>query len=251
MILEVKSLKKYFPVEKGIFRMAGGFVKALDEVSFSLAEAEVLGVLGESGCGKSTLAKLILRLIEPTGGEVIFSPSIGNMRRSAGIIFQDPFLSLDPKMRVRDILREPLLTHKLENSDDIIVELLGLVGLDGIYLRRFPHQLSGGQRQRICIARSLSLKPKLLVLDEPLSSLDLINQKQILELLRGLRNKFRMSYLFISHNIALIREISDRIIVMSAGKIVEEGKASEIFSFPKSGYTKKLLEAVSQISYNN
>ena len=245
MILEVKNLKKYFPIEKGIFRTAGGFVKALDGVSFSLVEGEVLGVLGESGCGKSTLAKLILRLMEPTSGEVVFSPLIANMRRSVGIIFQDPFLSLDPKMRVRDILREPFLAHKLENSEDKIVELLGLVGLDETYFRRFPHQLSGGQRQRVCIARSLGLKPKLLVLDEPLSSLDLINQRQILELLLGLRKKFKMSYLFISHNLALIQKISDRIIVMCAGKIVEEGKTLEVFNFPKSGYTKKLLEAAS------
>lgn len=244
MILEVRNLKKYFPIEKGIFRTAGGFVKALDGVNFSLAEGEVLGVLGESGCGKSTLAKLILKLTEPTSGEVVFSPLIANMRRSVGIIFQDPFLSLNPKMWVRNILREPFLAHKLENSDDKIVELLGLVGLEGAYLRRFPHQLSGGQRQRVCIARSLSLKPKLLVLDEPLSSLDLINQRQILELLLGLQKKFKMSYLFISHNIALIQEISDRIIVMSAGKIVEEGKTSEVFNFPESGYTKKLLEAI-------
>lgn len=245
MILEVRNLKKYFPIERGIFRTAGGLVKALDGVSFSLVEGEVLGVLGESGCGKSTLAKLILRLMEPTSGEVVFSPLIANMRRSVGIIFQDPFLSLDPKMRVRDILREPFLAHKLENSEDKIVELLGLVGLDEAYLRRFPHQLSGGQRQRICIARSLSLQPKLLVLDEPLSSLDLINQRQILELLLGLQKKFKMSYLFISHNLALIQEISDRIIVMCAGKIVEKGKTAEVFNFPKSGYTKKLLEAVS------
>ena len=245
MILEVRNLKKYFPIEKGIFKTTGGFVKALDGVSFSLVEGEVLGVLGESGCGKSTLAKLILKLMEPTSGEVVFSPLIANMRRSVGIIFQDPFLSLDPKMRVRDILREPFLAHKLENSEDKIVELLGLVGLEGRFPRRFPHQLSGGQRQRICIARSLGLQPKLLVLDEPLSSLDLINQRQILELLLGLQKKFKMSYLFISHNIALIQEISDRIIVMCAGKIVEEGKTAEVFNFPKSGYTKKLLEAVS------
>lgn len=245
ILLEVIGLKKYFPVEKGILRTAGGVVKAIDGVSFSLAEGEVLGVLGESGCGKSTLAKLILRLMEATSGEVVFSPLIANIRKSVGIIFQDPFLSLDPKMRVRDILREPLLAQRLENSDDTIVELLGLVGLDGAYLRRFPHQLSGGQRQRICIARSLSLKPKLLVLDEPLSSLDLINQRQILELLLGLQKKFKMSYLFISHNIALIQEISDRIMVMYAGKIVEEGKTAEVFNFPKSNYTKKLLEAAS------
>ena len=244
ILLEVLGLKKYFPIEKGIFRTAGGFIKALDGVSFFLAEGEVLGVLGESGCGKSTLAKLILKLMEPTSGKIVFSPLLANIRRSVGIIFQDPFLSLDPKMRVRDILREPFLARKLEVSNDKIVELLGLVGLDGDLLRRFPHQLSGGQRQRVCIARSLGLQPKLLVLDEPLSSLDLINQRQILELLLGLRKKFKMSYLFISHNIALIQEISDRIMVMCAGKIVEEGKTAEVFNFPKSGYTKKLLEAM-------
>lgn len=245
MILKVRDLKKYFPIESGIFSPAAGFVKAVDGVSFSLNEKEVLGIVGESGCGKSTLAKLILKLLAPTSGEIIFSGLIKHLRKDVGIVFQDPLLSLDPKMRVKDILREPFLVHGLKRKADSEIEaLLREVGLDSYILSRHPAQLSGGQRQRVCIARALSCRPKLLVLDEPLSSLDLIAQKQILELLSGLRERFELTYIFISHNIAVVKKISTRVMVMLAGKAVEQGSADEVLSEPKSEYTKKLLEAV-------
>lgn len=245
MILEVKDLKKYFPIEHGIFKAASGFVKAIDGVSFSLNEKEVLGIVGESGCGKSTLAKLILKLLAPTSGEIIFSGSIKHLRKDVGIVFQDPLLSLDPKMRVRDILREPFLAHGLKRKADSQIEaLLMEVGLGSDILPRHPAQLSGGQRQRVCIARALSCRPKLMVLDEPLSSLDLIAQKQILELLSGLRERFELTYIFISHNIAVVKKISTRVMVMWSGKAVEQGGVDEVLGEPKSEYTKKLLEAV-------
>jgi oligopeptide transport system ATP-binding protein len=244
MILEVKDLKKYFPVERGIFRPAAGFVKAIDGVSFSLNDKEALGIVGESGCGKSTLAKLILRLLNPDAGEIIFSGSIGQLRKDVGIVFQDPLLSLDPKMRLKDILREPFLAHGLKRkADSGIDSLLREVGLGSDILSRHPAQLSGGQRQRVCIARALACRPKLLVLDEPLSSLDLIAQKQILELLSGLRKRLELTYIFISHNIAVVKQISTRVMVMQSGKVVEEGMAREVLGEPKSEYTKKLLEA--------
>lgn len=244
MILQVKDLKKYFPVERGIFMPAAGFVKAIDGVSFSLNEREVLGIVGESGCGKSTLAKLILRLLNPDAGEIIFSGPIRQLRKDVGIVFQDPLLSLDPKMRLKDILREPFLAHRLKRkADSEIDSLLREVGLGSDILSRHPAQLSGGQRQRACIARALACRPKLLVLDEPLSSLDLIAQKQILELLSGLRKRFELTYIFISHNIAVVKRISTRVMVMQSGKVVEEGMAQEVLGEPKSEYTKKLLEA--------
>ncbi|TAN60488.1 ABC transporter ATP-binding protein [bacterium] len=244
MILEVKGLKKYFPIEQGIFRHASGFVKAIDGISFSLNEKETLGIVGESGCGKSTLAKLILRLLNPDAGEVVFSGLIRELRKDVGIVFQDPLLSLDPRMRLKDMLREPFLARGLKRkADSEIGSLLGEVGLGSDILSRHPAQLSGGQRQRACIARALASRPKLLVLDEPLSSLDLIAQKQILELLSGLRKRLELTYIFISHNIAVVKQISTRVMVMQSGKVVEEGMAREVLGEPKSEYTKKLLEA--------
>ena len=195
--------------------------------------------MGESGSGKTTLVKLILKLIEPTSGEIIFADNLRDLRKDAGIVFQDPLLSLDPRMRIKDILDEPLAVHRLRRgqrscpSRERIVELLGWVGLKDDLLERFPHQLSGGQRQRVCIARSLALLPKLLVLDEPLSSLDLIAQKQILNLLIDLRQRLGLSYIFISHNLAVVKKIAGRVMVMLEGKVVEEGSAQ----------AKKLLEA--------
>lgn len=245
MLLQVKELKKYFPIERGIFKAARGFVKAVDGVSFSLNDGEVLGIVGESGSGKSTLAKLILGLLAPTSGEIIFSPQIQKLRKDAGIIFQDPFLSLNPKMRVQDILREPFIIQGLHyKGNERIIELLALVGLCKDVLWRLPRQLSGGQRQRVCIARSLANQPKLLILDEPLSSLDLIAQKQLLELLSNLKTKLKMTYIFISHNIAVVKKISSHVMVMLGGRVVEEGSVSEVFLHPLSEYTKKLLEAV-------
>ena len=232
-ILEVKNLHKHFPVEGGIFKSHRRLRPAVDGVNFSLEQGETLGIVGESGSGKTTLARLILKLIEPTSGEIIFSPAIRNLRKDAGIVFQDPLLSLDPRMRIKDILDEPLAVHRLVRGQERIVELLGLVGLKEDILGRLPYQLSGGQRQRVCIARSLALTPKLLVLDEPLSSLDLISQSQVLELLMDLRRRLGLSYIFISHNLAVVKKIADRVMVMLEGRIVEEG----------SPYAKKLLEA--------
>lgn len=242
MILEARNLKKYFPIERGFLKTISGFVKAVDDVSFCLEEGETLGILGESGCGKTTLAKLILKLSEPTSGEVIFSPDI-KLRRDVGIVFQNPFLSLNPKMSVKETLLEPLLIWRLSCDVDRVLQLLRLVGLNDNILKRLPSQLSGGERQRVCIARSLAAKPKLIILDEPLSSLDLISQKQILELLIKLKNEFNIAYIFISHNIAVVKKIANRVIVMLEGKVVEAGVSSQVFLHPQNGYTKKLLEA--------
>ena len=205
-ILEVKNLCKHFPIEGGIFKSGQGLRPAVDGVSFSLEQGETLGIVGESGSGKTTLVKLLLRLIEPTSGEIIFSQTIRNLRKDVGIVFQDPLLSLDPRMRIKDILDEPLVVHRLIRGRERIVELLAWVGLKEDILARFPRQLSGGQRQRVCIARSLALEPKLLVLDEPLSSLDLIAQKQILNLLIDLRQRLQITYVFISHNLAVVKK---------------------------------------------
>ena len=243
MILEVKNLAKYYPLERGIFKTHAGFIKAVDGVSFCLHEGEILGIVGESGCGKSTLAKLLLKLIEPTGGEITFWPPVLRLRLDAGIVFQDPLLSLDPRMRIRDILREPLLAQRKNADGKKVSELLAEVGLDTSILRRFPSQESGGQRQRVCIARSLATHPKLLILDEALSSLDTITQKHILELLTRLQSRLKLTYIFISHNIAVVKRIASRVIVMLEGKIVEQGSVDAVFSHPQAVYTKKLLEA--------
>lgn len=244
MILEVKELKKYYHSEKGFFKTRGDLIRAVDGVSFSLAEKETLGIVGESGCGKTTLAKLLLKLIAATSGEIIFSSQLSDLRKDAAVVFQDPLLSLDPRMKIRDILLEPFQAAGLKADSRDINRLLELVGLADILLTRLPRQLSGGERQRVCIARALALSPKLLILDEPLSSLDLIIQKQILDLLLKLKEEFGMAYIFISHNIALVKKISTRMLVMFQGKIVEQGATDKLFSHPASGYTKKLLEAV-------
>lgn len=243
MILEVKGLKKYFPIERGFLKPVGGFVKALDGISFSLKEGQILGIVGESGCGKSTLAKSILKLTEPTAGEINFSLPIQRLRQDVGIVFQEPLLSLDPRMRIKDSLSEPLLAQRLGWSEERVAGLLEMVGLKGNILTRLPSQLSGGQRQRVCIARSLATMPKLLILDEPLSSLDVITQKQILELLITLQNNLKITYIFISHNIAVVKRIASQIIIMLEGRIVDQGDTPEIFTRPQSAYTKKLLEA--------
>lgn len=232
-ILEVKNLCKHFPVEGGIFKSHQELRKAVEGVSFSLEQGETLGIVGESGSGKTTLVKLILKLIEPTSGEIIFSPAIRNLRKDAGIVFQDPLLSLDPRVRIKDILDEPLAVHRLVRGRERMMELLDQVGLKEDILGRLPRQLSGGQRQRVCIARSLALMPKLLVLDEPLSSLDLITQKQILNLLIDLRQRLNITYVFISHNLAVVKKIAGRIMVMLEGKVVDQDSAD----------AKKLLEA--------
>jgi len=247
MILEAKGITKYFSLERGMFKQAAGMVKALDNVSFSVNEFSTLGVVGESGSGKTTLAKIILKLIPMTSGEIIFNQDlITDFRKDVQIIFQNPYNSLNPKMRIIDILTEPLLIHKIlakKKFKDGGKQLLELVGLEKDALYRYPIEFSGGQRQRICIARALASEPKFIVLDEPISSLDLTIQAQMLDLFLELKERLKLTYIFISHNLAVIKHISDSLIVMQNGLIVEEGKAGDIFNNPLNSYTKLLLEA--------
>jgi len=223
LIVQVKELRKYFPIERGVFRQGHGFVKAIDGIDFKISKAATLGIAGRSGSGKSTLAKLLLRLISPTSGEIIYNPEeISNFRRDVQIIFQNPYQSLSPKMRIRDILTEPLIIHRLNSKRDSknkILASLKSVGLAPDILNRFPIEFSGGQRQRICLARSLILQPKFLILDEPVSSLDLTRQVEILDLLKRLKEKFCLTYVFITHNLDMLREIADSIMFIDKGRI--------------------------------
>lgn len=247
MILEIKNICKYFTVERGIFKQEAGFVRALEDVSFSIEEFQTLGIVGESGSGKTTLAKIILKLIPPTSGQVIFNEEkIKDFRKDVQIIFQNPYNSLNPKMRIIDIIEEPLVINRIIAKKFIknkIIQLLSTVGLDEDALDRYPIEFSGGQRQRICIARALACEPKFMVLDEPISSLDLTIQAQMLDLFLELKEKFKLTYIFISHNLAVIKYIADSVIVMQNGRIVEKGRGKDIFNRPLSPYTKLLLEA--------
>jgi ABC-type glutathione transport system ATPase component len=223
LIVEVRNLRKYFPIERGIFQRRRGFVKAIDGISFEVKKAATLGIVGKSGSGKSTLAKLLLRLIPPTSGQIIYNPEeISNFRKDVQIIFQNPYQSLSPKMRIRDILTEPLLIHHLADKAETINRILPIlesVGLNEGVLNRLPLEFSGGQRQRICLARSLILEPKFLILDEPISSLDLTRQVEILDLLKRLKEKFHLTYIFITHNLSLLKEIAESILAIDKGKI--------------------------------
>ncbi|MDD5730834.1 MAG: ATP-binding cassette domain-containing protein [Candidatus Omnitrophica bacterium] len=246
-ILEAKNLSKRFSVERGFFKKEEGAVNALSQVSFTVNEFDTLGIVGESGSGKTTLAKIIARLIPPTSGEVIFNENIiTDFRKDVQIIFQNPYNSLNPKMRVKDIITEPLLIHKMAKKKYLkqrAVEMLETVGLGESALDRYPGAFSGGQRQRICIARALACEPKLLILDEPISSLDLTIQAKLLDLFVRLKDKFRFTYIFISHNLAVIKNISNSVIVMQDGRVAESSDTSSIFERPRSIYTKNLLEA--------
>lgn len=256
MILEVKNLIKRFPVERGIFAKKNIFIHAVDNVSFDISECETVGLVGESGCGKSTIGKIILNLIEQDSGEVIFlGENIGKikkeelrkLRRNVQIIFQDPFASLNPRMKIKDIIGEPIEVHRTlfdEASEKRVYELLDLVGLSKDFYERFPHEMSGGQRQRVAIARSLAISPKLIVADEPLSSLDVSIQKDIMDLFIRLQREYKISYLFISHDLRIVKKISARIFVMYLAKIVESGRVDLIFSHPMHPYTKALISAV-------
>jgi len=247
MLVELKDIRKYFPIERGAFKQELGLVKALDGVSFNLQEFKSLGVVGESGSGKTTLAKIILKLIPATSGEVAFDEKrITNFRKDVQIIFQNPYNSLNPKMRIIDIVSEPLLIHHIvaaKRRATRAVELLKMAGLDGSSLDRYPKEFSGGQRQRICIARALASEPKLLILDEPISSLDLTIQAKLLDLFAQLKERFKLTYIFISHNLAVIKHIADTVIVMREGKIVEQAQASDLFANPLAPYTRLLLES--------
>lgn len=255
-LLKVQHLKKYYSAKKSIFSKANQAVKALDDVSFSVFEGETLGIVGESGSGKSTLGKTILRLTEATSGEIILldkkllelKPNeLRTMRRHFQMIFQDPYASLNPRMRIKDILEEPLIVHKIGSKEERkkrVAEMLDVVGLGASVGTRYAHQFSGGQRQRIGIARALITRPKLIVLDEPVSALDVSVQAQILNLLAELQKKFSLTYLFISHDLSVVKYISDRVAVMNKGEIVELKDVEELYESPQDPYTKTLLAAV-------
>lgn len=246
-LLELRGVCKYFRAAQGAFRAYSAEVRALEGVSLALEPFKTLGIVGESGSGKTTLAKVILKLIAPTRGEVLFNEqAISNFRKDVQIIFQNPYNSLDPSMRVGDTLAEPLLIHRIVPRRLLkarIEELLEMVGMDGSAMGRYPSEFSGGQRQRICIARALASGPKLLVLDEPVSSLDLTIQARLLDLFLSLKERLKLTYVFISHNLALIKKVADSVAVMCAGSIVEEGSVSDIFDRPCSEYTRALLKA--------
>ena len=255
-LLEVRNLKKYFPVGGGLFSRRKGEVKAVDSVSLTVEEGETLGLVGESGCGKSTLGRTILRLIEPTEGEVRFQGKnllalsqreMREMRREMQIIFQDPYASLNPRMRVGEIVGEGLEIHKLatgKKKRNRVMELLNQVGLREEHYDRYPHEFSGGQRQRIGIARALAVNPKFIVADEPVSSLDVSIQAQIINLLQELQEKMHLTYFFISHDLRVVEHISHRVAIMYLGKIVEIAPSDKIYQEAKHPYTRALLSAV-------
>jgi oligopeptide transport system ATP-binding protein len=255
-LLEIRNLKKHFPVGQALFSRNKGAVKAVDGVNLAVEEGETLGLVGESGCGKSTLGRAILRLIEPTSGEVFFEGKnllamsqreLRDMRRQMQIIFQDPYASLNPRMRVGDIVGEGLEIHKLAKGKakrDRVIELLRQVGLREDHYGRYPHEFSGGQRQRIGIARALGVSPKFIVCDEPVSSLDVSIQAQIINLLQELQEKMHLTYLFISHDLRVVEHISHRVAIMYLGKVVEIAKSETIYRDAKHPYTRALLSSV-------
>jgi ABC-type oligopeptide transport system ATPase subunit len=256
-LLQVTDLHKHFPIREGLLiERRVGEVKAVDGVSFDVAPGETLGLVGESGSGKSTTGYCILQLLKPTSGSVRFEGTelttlgreeLRRMRREMQIVFQDPYSSLDPRMTVGDIVGEPLIVHGIGTRRDRRVrirELLDVVGFNPTFTNRYPHEFSGGQRQRIGIARALALAPKLIVCDEPVSALDVSIQAQILNLLKDLQQDFGLTYLFIAHDLAVVRAMSDRIAVMNKGKLVELGAAEDVYTKPQNDYTKALLSAV-------
>tara|TARA_Y100000814_G_scaffold268418_1_gene223356 strand:+ start:1414 stop:2442 length:1029 start_codon:yes stop_codon:yes gene_type:complete len=260
-ILEVKNLTKYFPIKSGFFKRLVGNVQAVDDVSFNLIEGETLGLVGESGCGKTTASRCVLRAVDPTSGEINFRTSDGNtvdmaslnsrelrpIRKEIQMIFQDPFSSLNARMTLLDIVGEPLLVNGVSNREERlerVSELLTLVGLRPEYMQRYPHAFSGGERQRIGIARALALNPRVVVADEPVSALDVSVQAQVINLLMDLQEQLKLTYLFVAHDLSVVKQISDRVAVMYVGKMVEIASTKKIFEKPLHPYTEALLNAV-------
>jgi oligopeptide/dipeptide ABC transporter ATP-binding protein len=259
-VLQVRGLKKYFPIKKGILKRTVGWIRAVDDVSFSVPEGQTLGLVGESGCGKTTTGRCILRLYEPTAGSIQFRlddelqdivhfdhAEMRRVRQRMQIIFQDPFSSLDPRMTVHDIIAEPLLINRIGDRAERsarVEELLEMVGLNVAQLNRYPHEFSGGQRQRIGIARALALNPEVIVCDEPVSALDVSVQAQVLNLLMDLQDRLNLTYLFIAHDLSVVEYISKRVVVMYLGKIVEIADADDLYQSPRHPYTEALLGAI-------
>jgi peptide/nickel transport system ATP-binding protein len=261
VLLEVKNLKKYFPIRKGFFKSLAGYVKAVDGINFFIREGETMGLVGESGCGKTTTGRVILRAYEPTAGEVWFKDrnlgyinvpdldkqELKSLRRNMQMIFQDPYSSLNPRMTLLQIVGEPLLVNGVARGSELrdrVAELLRVVGLRPEYMIRYPHAFSGGQRQRIGVARALALNPQLIVCDEPVSALDVSVQAQVLNLLQDLQQEFDLTYLFVAHDLSVVEHISDRVSVMYVGKLAEMADTEELFSHPLHPYTEALMSAV-------
>ncbi len=259
-LLNVENLKQYYPIKSGLMGRTLSYVKAVDDISFSIMEGETLSIVGESGCGKSTIGRSILRLVEAKSGKIEFlnqdllklnSTQLRKIRKNLQVVFQDPFASLNPRQKIGKILEEVMIIQGMKDKKKRVVELLESVGLNEQAKDRYPHEFSGGQRQRIGIARALAVQPRLIICDEAVSALDVSVQAQVLNLLKSLQKKHKLTYLFISHDLGVVKHISDRVMVMYLGKIVEIGDKESIFKNPKHPYTKALLSAVPSLSSKN
>jgi len=259
-LLQVKELSKYFPVTRGaLVSRKIGDIKAVDRISFDIYDGETLGLVGESGCGKTTTGRVLLKLIEPSEGQIIYhdqditplsKKAMSPLRRQMQIIFQDPYASLNPRLTVGEAIGEPLVAHRLASraeAKERVLELLRVVGLAPFHYNRYPHEFSGGQRQRVGIARSLVMNPKFIVADEPVSALDVSIQAQIINLLRHIQAEYTLTFLFISHDLGVVRHLSDRVVVMYLGRLAELGETEQLFSEPKHPYTQALLSAVPSV----